>query len=1318
MCSRMLLWWLALVATGALASQRGAYPVEVFDPQVMEGAAFSTDVVQQADGRLLVANMRGLFRYDGSRWQLHLHPKAMGGMEHLGPAADGRIYSSFNGDVGYWQDDARGELVWHSVLDRLPTDCRDVVAETVSVLAVPRGAMFAASGRLAFVPTDPTAQPVCRAVEHVTRVVHAGDDVLMVHGLPPCLSRLDAEYRPQPVANDLDGVGLIASVPHQDGALLLNNNGQIVRYRQGRLTPWSSALHERFGQLETRPFRGLAALPDGGVAVAGMLDGVFRLDAEGRLSDVLDERAGVPTQRFTVGLFVDRHHDLWLAQERSITRVGLAQGLSVFDERHGIPSAAQLARWRGDLVVAARSGLLRMRETPQGGAFDAPVPGLLGLVGVAALDDDVLLATNGALHAVRREGDRWRSERVPVPWGQVWALEPSRFHPRRVYAGLSKGLLQIDLDDDGSLRLTPLDGVDLPVVRIAEHDADTLWAAGRVSGVLRVALGGGVPPRAYGANEGLPEGTVRPYAGPRRAWFTTLAGLRVYDPDSDRFVVPPGLPPELSSDRLYSAYEDHEGNLWVRGGAILNDVFWREGESWRIDRDLLHGVDPFPTIYGFMREGDLVWAPRANGLLRIDLSQRLPTPPAPPPLLTRVLDSRARGPLALDGLASLAPTVRDLRVDFALPFLRRGGGTAYRSRLAGFEDWSEWVASGQQHRIYTNLPDGRFSFEVEARDALQREWRMPPQTIEVRPPWQRSTPARVGYALAALAILWLAMRLGARRRQRQMLIRQRELEDLVAMRTTELRESNRQLADQAERLQSIDRLKTRFFVNVGHEFRTPLTLVLGPLDDLLRDARERLSERVRGQLQLAHRNARRVLDLIVEVLDVNRLEQGQWTLARGAHDLAALLARVAHDSEPLVERFGQSLRLDLGGFARAVADVDPAQIERALSNLIGNAAKYSPRGTAIDLRLARDGERWRVSVQDQGRGIAADALPHVFDRFFQAEGGDRASGYGIGLSLVREIALAHGGDALADSAPGVGSTFTLLLPVSDAVPADTKPRDEAPRAPMVPAPAPDEGEGDRATAGTQRVLVVDDHDDLRQRVRELLGRRFEVIEAADGESAWRMARDELPDLVVSDVMMPGCDGVELTRRLRGHPDTQAIGLLLLTAKVGSEHAVAGLRAGANDYLAKPFDASELLARCEAIVAHAQRLRHRMAAAAPQVEPEPVETGDTRWRQRLDGHIASRLHEPEFDVETLAGCMHVDRSQLFRKCKELLGMSPSDYLREARLAQGHGLLARGAGSVSEVAYACGFESLSSFTRAFKARYGLPPSQVRARAAPPA
>lgn len=1304
---------LGLLFAGHLgASERGALPSEIFDVQAMEGASMSTDVAEQADGRLLVANMRGLFRYDGSRWQLYLHPDAKGGMEHLAIDSQGRIHTSFNGDIGWWQDDASGSLTWHSEMQRLPPGCSDVAAETTAVVVDERrgGVVYAAATRIAFLPLEAAIPARCAPMSQLVKAFLADGDLLAVLGTPTRLVRLNGDFQAEPVSGSevLDGVGISSVTTGGSGTLLLNNNGQVLRYQSGQLLLYSNALQTLARQGGTRPFFVIHSLKDGRHLVAGVLDGLHVLDAGGALVDHLDAGAGVPAQRRTAGMHQDRNGDLWLAQERSIVRLGIDGAVSVHDERHGLPSAVQIARWRGALWVASRSGLFRLDVAGNGASYHTPVPGLVGLFGVAALTDDALLVIHGGLRAVRPAAGDWRVDTLDGPWNQVSVLEPSRFVPGRAYAGYAQGLLQIDYQRDGTIGIREIGSLGIPVARIAEQDADTLWVADRVDGVLRVTLDDPRHPVKYGAQQGLPAGTVRIYAGPRRPWFTTLEGLRVYDEASDRFVVPAGLPPELQQDRLYSAYEDQEGHLWVRGGAILNDVFWRTGSGWRIDRDLMHAVDPFPTIFGFQREGDVVWAIRANGLLRFDLRAHRPTPPPPAPILSAVFDTRARVALPLAGLTRLAPAVRDLRVEYTLPFLRRGGASQYRSRLRGFEDWSDWTASGQQTRIYTNLPDGEFAFEVEARDALQRELRMAAVPLHMTPPWFRTPLANLLYITIAILSFVLAMRLGARRRQRQMLARQRELETTVAARTAELAISNQRLAAQAERLAEVDRMKTRFFTNVGHEFRTPLTLVLGPLDDLLQGTRGRLADGVRTHLQLAQRNARRVLDLIVELLDVNRLEQGQMPLRMGRHDLASLLKRVAAEAEPLLARYGQELKTDLPPVAPA-ARVDPVQIERCVLNLLSNAAKYSPRGGLVELSLAHDAKDWIISVGDHGRGIPEHALAHVFDRFFQTAEGDHATGHGIGLSLAREIALAHGGDISVSSALGVGSVFSLRIPATIAdQPAAVEPTEAVSVPGSVPAVAP-------AERGRERVLVIDDHDDLRARVRGLLESRFEVLEASDGETAWKLVCDALPDLIVSDVMMPGCDGVELTRRVRAHEDTAAIGLLLLTAKAGSEHAVAGLRAGANDYLAKPFDSSELMARCEAIVSHARRLQHRLAAAAPVLPAEVIETPDSRWRQRLDAHIEASLHNAEFGVEELASAMHTDRTHLFRRCKELLGMSPSDYLRELRLSHAHRLLEAAAGNVSEVAYASGFDSLSSFTRAFRNRHGYPPSKVQRREA---
>jgi signal transduction histidine kinase/DNA-binding response OmpR family regulator len=1318
---------LFVVAGACLASERGSPHVESYDAQTLEGAHISTQVGQMPDGRLVVANMRGLLRFDGVRWELAKHPRGLGGMEHLSLGPDARLHTSFNGDIGYFQDDAFGVLEWHSLLERVPLGNRSFDrVEDVSYDWKRHATWIKTSDQVVFIPDADGEATVISAGPNIRFGGLVGDEYWIQHSPASVTSRInpDAGFALEEIpGNELArDYLLMRSAPGDGDIKLATTEGRLLSYRDGRLSVWTDVLHSA----DNSPnLRGLVHLRDGRYVVGSFAFPATVLDARGNIVDRYDEADGIPGDRRTHFLFEDREGDLWLAQDRTITKISIAKAVTVFDESRGLPSASGATRWKGQLYASSFSGLFRLEaeDGPGAGRFERVLPDLSNVRMIAALDENTLLVDGAGLRAgTRHQGLQAitmnaAGNLVPTPVDSsmpVEVLEASRFVPGRVWIGHGKGVQWIERDAGGHLLVSSVPLLTSSTYKIGELDDHTIWVADRVDGVTRVDIHGAVPPRRYGPAEGLPEGQVRIYPGAHQPWFTTMLGLRIYDAASDRFVIPAGLPESLHRERLFSVLEDQDENLWVRGGEILNDLFWRTSDGWRSDGSLLYVVPPNPTIFGFLREGNIAWAIRATGLLRYDLAAHKPLGAPPLPVLTRVQDLRAKASVALDGLASLGTRIRDVRFEFALPVLNRPDATSYRSRLAGFDgEWSDWGTLDETKRVFTNLPDGDYRFEVEAQDAYLRIAAMPDIAVGIEPPWWRTAFARISYVLAGLLALWLASRWGARRRRHHYLERQRELEAVVEERTGELRLSNLQLAEQAERLAEVDRLKTRFFINVGHEFRTPLTLVLGPIDDLLRDVRERFSVRAREQLEMAHRNARRVLDLIVELLDVNRFEHGQMRLSLAAFDLTVIARRSLEDHRPVFDRFGHRGTLVIDGDGPWLADVDPVQIERCIGNLLGNAAKYMARGGEITLRLKRQGEAIEIAVSDQGVGISDAALPHVYDRFFQAEGSDSASGYGIGLALVREIIEAHSGNADVESILGVGSKFTLRLPAHD--PAVSN-------APAHIVPAPDAldipGENDdaliRVDPGRPLILIVDDHDDLRARARGLLQDRFEVIEAADGPSAWNLARDRLPDLIVCDVMMPGFDGIELTQRLRSDADTAAIALLLLTAKAGTEHAVAGLASGADDYLSKPFDASELLARIDALLARAHRLRLRLMreSSRPPVVESATLPPEQRWLQRLDAIVAEYLDRSEFGVEELAREMHADRSQLFRKCKELLHLSPSEYLRDQRLQRGHTLLEERAGNVSEVAYAVGYDSLSSFTRAFKARYGRAPSQVPA------
>jgi signal transduction histidine kinase/AraC-like DNA-binding protein len=532
----------------------------------------------------------------------------------------------------------------------------------------------------------------------------------------------------------------------------------------------------------------------------------------------------------------------------------------------------------------------------------------------------------------------------------------------------------------------------------------------------------------------------------------------------------------------------------------------------------------------------------------------------------------------------------------------------------------------------------------------------------------------------------------------------------------------------AEKLREISEAKARFFSNISHDVRTPLTLILAPLEDL---AGTVSSQEGRRRIEMIRKNALHLLRMINQLLDASRAEAGQLQLHLSGGDAMRTLRAIVSSLEPMAEQRG--VHLECGGPENAPAFFDQEKLEQVIYNLVSNALKFTPPGGRVTITLDRredlDGD-WgslAIVVEDTGIGIPPEDIGRIFLRYHQAGNVQPGAegGSGIGLSLVKEYVELHGGKVSVTSDLGKGSRFVVMLPTQrDDVRPDVPPtqnpahimQSEHPRADRE---ALSTGAETMTSThpGAERdplplLLIVEDNADMRSYLRNNLTESYRVIEAQDGTQGEVLALEAGPDVIISDVMMPGRSGTELCRRLRSDVRTSHIPIILLTAKADPESKLHGLDCGADDYLTKPFSWQELNTRLANLLTIRRHLRERFGTPVT-IEPSSLDISstDAEFLRSVHEAIDTNLGDENFGVEDLAREVAMSYSHLHRKLHALTGIPPAQYVRRMRLQRALGMLRRNAGTVAEIAYSVGFNSPAYFTKCFHEHYGAPPSAMK-------
>jgi len=784
------------------------------------------------------------------------------------------------------------------------------------------------------------------------------------------------------------------------------------------------------------------------------------------------------------------------------------------------------------------------------------------------------------------------------------------------------------------------------------------------------------------------------------------------------YTVKDGLPDNV----IKSILEDEKGNLWIGTNTgisvfdIENNIFTNYTISDGLNRSEFNPNSAIRLSNGLMLFG----GSRGLNVFRPDEIKQ--SEYSPPVLITGFQifnqdietgsESSLKTNIALTKEIILSYDQNVFSFQFSSLDYNSPQSNRYAYRMEGFD--KDWVYSGSRRFVtYTNLEPGTYTFKVKATNS-DGVWSKNEASLSViiTPPWWKT-----GWAYTSYFFLIVVALLGIRKFQKDRM----ELRNELKLRELE-----------AKKHQELETLKSRFFANLSHEFRTPLMLIKGPLEQLIENQLKGNADEKIEQLKMIQRNSRKLQTLIDQLLELSQLDAASIPLKAKEENLISLLSGIVDSFKSFAEQ--KNIKLVFENTGKILyAWIDRDKFEKIINNLLSNAFKFTGDGGTISVFLTVN-QIAEIKISDTGIGIPEDQLDKIFNRFFQVDDSSRRAfgGSGIGLALVKELVELHKWKITVQSEVKKGTTFTLSIPLGDSylnenekdlsiteinisdnnktTPSEVIERNQTE---VIKYPSKEitlNQQDEKNKSGIKHlVLIVEDSSDVRKYISGILEPAYNLIEAENGRKGLQISIDKIPDLIISDIMMPEMDGIEFCRSVKTNWETSHIPVILVTAKASSESKLEGLETGADDYLTKPFDSRELLIRVKNLLLQRQRLREKFSKEI-RISAETLTTNsiDNDFLNRALIIAETNLSNTDFDSETFAKEMFVSRSQLHRKLLAITGHPPGEFMRIFRLKKSVEMILEKRLSITQIAFEVGFNDPSYFTKAFRQQFNCLPS----------
>lgn len=829
------------------------------------------------------------------------------------------------------------------------------------------------------------------------------------------------------------------------------------------------------------------------------------------------------------------------------------------------------------------------------------------------------------------------------------------------------------------------------------------------------------------------------------------SGVAVYYPSQQRFLVLNHGNSGLPMDKVQSIYCDHLGRIWVGtlgGGLCLykpttksfelfdesyylsNDVIYKileddKGKLWISTNKGISSFDPEKKVFrnfthynGVQQstfnigsglktsDGQLFFGGLA-GFNYFNPASIFQKKNVPPLVITSLkINNKQVNPAENAEITEHISIAKEMTLsykqNFSLDFMALNYTVPHENRysykLEGFDkDWNQVGTANTA--VYTNLDPGNYVFRLKAHSE-DGSWQTPEKVINivVKPPFWRTYYAYFFYFVLVLAAIWAIRRSSIQKLKHEFARQQERLE------MKHLIEKERH---DAEQKMELEKVKVKFLTNLSHELKTPLTLVLNPIENLM--FQEKNTEELE-MLNLISRNAKRLLNLVNQLLDFRRIEANELNLHKTEGDLVSFTQEIVDSFKYIAVRKNIHLHF-VSSYSIYHTTFDKDKLERILINLLSNAIKFTNDGGNVSFQITGDGDTGiRLILRDTGIGLPSDMTEKIFERFFQVN--NRADilnqGSGIGLSIAQEFVKLHGGTIKVESEEGVGSAFIISLPFLPISCQHSTPQEVNVQVESDPIERFAKNEPPKMEMPV--VLIVDDDDDLRAYLVESLKTKYKIIEASDGRQGWQKALSCHPQVIVSDVNMPGIDGIEMVRKIKNDNRTKHIPIIMLTVLSEEVDQLKGLESGASDYMTKPFSFHLLSIKIENLLSLNSLLKNTYSKHIQLETPDTeVESEDEKFLLKFSRYVEEHIENPNLSIEQLSKAMFVSRGTLYIKVLNLTGESPVEYVRSLKLKKALLLLQKNDMKISQIAYAVGFSNPNYFARAFKAKYNVSPSE---------